>query len=1585
MTTISDFGTLELKRMRVDEEITATRYGTEIMDRDLIFKVGDVSNPNQSIRFAVHDGSVYREAFSVDKNGFAVDDLQMSGPTSTVAAVDALVKLGELKLQHFTDHANVRSGEMIFSLNIGDTDAVLTPIMTLTPEHVEMHTAATIHGAVSCAGLTSDVLVSRGDVLSTRVASFAHPHSSDTVTIALNADGALELKGNVNSAMNTTRTLSCHDVHAVYAELSTCSVSSLALGTWSATVDRSGMRLSGAGNLYLDSCECETLEALALNTSSLSVATLSADGANIATTHIGSGGVSTSSLATSAVEALQELTLSSDGLRIANPRTTNEVLLTVLSSGVELRIDEHESPVLHVGDGVLDAGGLRCLRGEISVQRAQCAELHVDKSMTVGAAVSCTAVYGSTFSTEDLTTRALSASTITTRDHYTESSYSNTLLVGDGMLRVTEEGVIGSDGVFNTLSASSVASYNAKCSHLSAGSCFVSLIHATGSVDVSCSSINVSNILNVPTLSCSDMRTDSAHVAGGAFVVNAEGTVRVSNTLQSSVLSVGRGHVDEFQVGSTRLYTEEPFVGSDSPLVVDGILRAGAVEAPSVSVGSIQVHGGTTLSGTSSGLVIGTSTTSNLTVSTSEDEPTLRVHSCDTVAFAMDTDDASATLTVTSAAVTLQATTLIELRRGNTTMLAAHAGGVTLHGDLSVGSITLSNLQPLNDAVTCPVISVARLEAERVHAETALHTNVVSCSEVNTVSIHTQSVRSTTDILTLSTDDVTMVLDSTHRAVGINCTPNADLHVFSNERTVALCLEGAHGATDLVSTERAFALTTPAAELTISTSNADLRLDTNGLHVPDLTTHTIHATALSVGTVISSLSCPSLVTQNIDTDRIEVRDLVGGVFAIGAFQDGATGLSCSSLSIGGTIGVTGSITCTDAVQIGVSEDDTATPGSASLFVQSHPLEPTIVAHGHASSSTIRIESPAGLQRVVEYAVYTANHNSDMWTTGVRNLPQDEDDSFGIYSTRRDRADLLFDHARGATFAVPLSGMHSLSLAGGLFLTGAPGDATLEFDTDSLRLSCSTPIDVTTPNIVLCNRLSLSGTGGALSCPLDMRSHSIINVASPVNASDAVNKAFFDNTLSALFSTAKVFTAPVFFAPPSDLALRAFSIGLAAGGTSASNFQVVVGETTAHSFTFADKSGNVLMRLSPSLIVETIVPMQLSSTLRIGATHTFDATGDAMQIQGGNVHVVDRLGVGRTPQYRLHVAAGTEDDIAVFESSNVRARATVSTSDTTGQAMTSYTTPDYTFSTGYYGAFDAFVIASSNDLLQNTHLLIYRDTKQSVFAGDVTLSKTGGSYSIEESGVTTMRLDKSNLQAENFGLAFVDAGVSHTLGGKTILRVLSVGATVDGMLSASSIGLGSALLSTNDVDQVVCDKPLLSPAVFTADLSVDASLGFNLYRDGAGVVRHTSFGDALMLDFDQSTDKLDMSFSTTQGATGAAFVSMLPTLSLRRQSVCINTDTPTPSAGLTIARDTGAQLSLVQSSNASFSTELLCDDIGTFKAATTNRRFEFDGSIQSESIVLDKGDVTWRFAIQDDGSLAVQKLENGTFVTKTEFV
>ena len=177
MTTVSDFGTLEIKRLRIDEEISATRYGTEIMDKDLIFKVGDISNPNQSIRFSVHNGNEYKDAFTVDSNGFVVDDLNMTGPSSGVSAKDERVTLGEMTFQHFTDHANLRSGKMVFSLNNGDGDETMITILEMTPEHTTIENNLQVNSDLSCSRCSSSILKLQGDPLKNTIASFQHPMS----------------------------------------------------------------------------------------------------------------------------------------------------------------------------------------------------------------------------------------------------------------------------------------------------------------------------------------------------------------------------------------------------------------------------------------------------------------------------------------------------------------------------------------------------------------------------------------------------------------------------------------------------------------------------------------------------------------------------------------------------------------------------------------------------------------------------------------------------------------------------------------------------------------------------------------------------------------------------------------------------------------------------------------------------------------------------------------------------------------------------------------------------------------------------------------------------------------------------------------------------------------------------------------------------------------------------------------------------------------------------------------------------------------------------------------------------------------
>ena len=81
-----------------------------------------------------------------------------------------------------------------------------------------------------------------------------------------------------------------------------------------------------------------------------------------------------------------------------------------------------------------------------------------------------------------------------------------------------------------------------------------------------------------------------------------------------------------------------------------------------------------------------------------------------------------------------------------------------------------------------------------------------------------------------------------------------------------------------------------------------------------------------------------------------------------------------------------------------------------------------------------------------------------------------------------------------------------------------------------------------------------------------------------------------------------------------------------------------------------------------------------------------------------------------------------------------------------------------FSTGYSKSSDSFIIASSNDLSQNTHMVISRSTNQIQSAGDVKVVKTDGSFSIEELGATVFLANKNSLRCENFDISFENFSV-----------------------------------------------------------------------------------------------------------------------------------------------------------------------------------------------------------------------------------
>ena len=370
MATVSDFGSLEIKQLRVQNDISAVRYGTEIMDKDLIFKVGDVSNPNQSIRFSVHDGESYKDAFSVDSNGFAVSDLAMSGPSSGVIGIDELVKLGEMRVQHFNDHNNERAGEIIFSVNIGDSDIRTVDILSLSPEEVEITTASRIHGVLSCSNLNTSTVEINGNEFRPVIASFNHPLGSNTVKIERDESGTVMFNGPLKSEECSVNLLNNDSCYSNKIFSSFCSVSTLNVKHWVVSESEGDLSIIGPGRLETNDLvarariESELVHCEQVNCSSLSVSSVYSNKCIFSA-------LSTSQLYIKSVDC-------GDHLHLANARSMTLGNTTMRIEDDMLRIGSK----LIFSDEDVVCGGLRCSNGDLSASTLECHQITSSSILT---------------------------------------------------------------------------------------------------------------------------------------------------------------------------------------------------------------------------------------------------------------------------------------------------------------------------------------------------------------------------------------------------------------------------------------------------------------------------------------------------------------------------------------------------------------------------------------------------------------------------------------------------------------------------------------------------------------------------------------------------------------------------------------------------------------------------------------------------------------------------------------------------------------------------------------------------------------------------------------------------------------------------------------------------------------------------------------------------------------------------------------------------------------------------------------------------------------------------------------------------
>lgn len=507
----------------------------------------------------------------------------------------------------------------------------------------------------------------------------------------------------------------------------------------------------------------------------------------------------------------------------------------------------------------------------------------------------------------------------------------------------------------------------------------------------------------------------------------------------------------------------------------------------------------------------------------------------------------------------------------------------------------------------------------------------------------------------------------------------------------------------------------------------------------------------------------------------------------------------------------------------------------------------------------------------------------------------------------------------------VSASGDLRCGGGIVVVGSwPSSQTDAFIIDTVSGASTETVTLTSsaegggtlhiafPTVSFPGALTLSPNAVRTAVDLVVGGHLIREVAAPVAGTDAVNLATLERALADLYSSENVFPAPVYFVPSSNIGLRAFGIGFdisATGGSSLGILDFLVGSSSHGGLSFR-RFGDAapILNIRPSdLCVEMLGDVRTAGALRLGApshknvitssAEGFLSLNDVLLITNSSpassdVRVTTRLGISSStilaPAYRLHVR-DTNDDIAWLTTSSTRGRMVVETTSTStsSQAMTTFrdSKSGVLFSSGYASLSDAYVVASSTDLVSNTHLVLYRTRNEAVLAGDLRLRRKDGGIAalrIEDSttSATLARFEPSGIQLRNSAIREVidtasgDVHVVHSLGGVTRVDVHKDGVTITGALKAASMSIGenASFSPTGDGTALKLDAVLEATAGLRSGfLTTREFLGFNVYEDASGNYRHTHNGEAMMLALKSDGDGnpvADVTFSALPNKNGS---------------------------------------------------------------------------------------------------------------------
>lgn len=1529
MTTVSDFGSLEIKQLRVQDNISAVRYGTEIQDVDLIFKVGDASNPNQSIRFSVHDGESYKDAFKVDSNGFAVSDLNMSGPSTGVIGVDELVKLGEMRVQHFNDHNNERAGEIVFSVNIGDADVKTVDILSLSPEEVEMKTAATVHGTLSCNSFNTNTVEISGNEFRPVVAHFNHPLGTNSVKIERDETGTVVFNGPLKSDESYVHILKNNTINSETIVSSLCSVSSMNVKYWSIHNEHTDLYISGPGSVRTSEFFADSIETK-----------------NAILSDVISGTISVSHMY---VKDCSMISLSASSLYFDSVKCSEDFNLpdvkTVRLGSLIVADDKMTMGECVISRGIGVFGGLYCKAGYLSASGVVCSEMSAN-----------------TVSTPELSTGSILSETLSVND-----IASNRIVAGKSTCKLLSTGGMIGVGTIEFECNQNVINFseNGLESNL-----IISEV-------LSCSTLK-SKLCEVSKISCSAFETKSLKS------ITASVTSFVSNEITSE-----KCHIDSIE--TSRIDLNDTFLD-----VVDNALRISSpLVVPTLSTSSIRIEtlvfdDESSITPSSGGLLVrsdlvcGGEIKSNLALhgnvscATMECE-TMNLKNCSfsTDLFVVNTSGSS--FVFDTEGLTLDGVLTVS---NDENKLMFTDGMLLTHGEfyISCSTLHLADTEVYNLSVSMLVAQEIRSPSGKLDVDCDILCNNISVSNTFSESAVVSS--------SLSAQIVNTTVLNFEDARGVSTISGKGADIVLRDSEIVFSSWSDTMSFGMVSQNANFSIVEKHDKVEINSSE-DI-IFKKSVSVPELSSNVVAANILRANeslTISSNILIPFHVS--IGESCVIEHDLVAGCVSCSSMTtsliDGISAIRSNGLGFneGGEDYMTFS---RESIRIGLSSDDVALQ-SARVNIKSLPFRDGISVTSD-DKSTIKLQTRRNNKRGM---VLVNEDNNDEWMVGVGNYAFERENTFGIHFN--EDSFLNMDATNDTILVRKNTIMTQILSVGSVFLSELNiYECSIRVeDDDQLVLSCSAlvvpGVSVSSSEFVVLSQSSFHND-------VNMLSNKIHNLANPAVDGDAVNKSYVDSRLSDLFTEERVFTAPVYWATPSNSSLRSFALGLSYTNPSNSSsadlsFEVMVGNTSTQSLRFvSDVNGAVsLMELFSSQNVKVYCPIEIDGMITLPHT-TISSLPEGLTIEG-NVRS-GAIGVNVDPLFPLHVVSTTDDDCAVLQSSSSRARTTVEAyGDSADEAMFTCKVDNTVFSTGYSKASDSFIIASSNDLSQNTHLVISRSTSQIRSAGDVRVVKTNGNFSIEELGGTVFLADKNTLRCENFEISFENFSVDHKLGNLSLLNLSSFGARITGSADISeNLVVRNTNFSENEIGEMTVDNKMIIPDIETNTISLQDRQGFNLFQDATDIVRFRENGSGMLLDFDSVAESLDFSFPTIPNTSGRGsfFVSDSPILSLRKQAV--NIDTNEEYAKLNVSTENGPQLSILNPSNTPVHSDFTVDDSGELYVTTTQRKYNFDGDVHGENVVIDDFmyfgvNKQWRMGVSEDGSFVIQNNSTGVYVTKTE--